>query len=324
MVVWQGITEGGTAVPVKVTDDGEVISKGIPGERGPAGPEGPEGPPGPAGVEWPPNPIEGAFLVWLNGEPTWYVEQPIPTPPGVAGPITDVSDNSLLTFGSNLDTSIFFTGVYVYAVNADGSNWDGDGQYDSSQEWSKVITHTYDQGGGDIENTFNGLTTEGGGASSTTSTTFPSSTLTLEGFDFSNSTVTVYYAYNVTRSSIASVGAGNKSSSSPPPGSDSQPYNNITFTGVTGTTVTLTATHKTGAGSANYITAIAVDGKILLDPLSGVYPTGQISSVANNSALLSRVQGTWDEGLYMKADAGTQAAWLYASRKKKDRLERRG
>ena len=55
MVLWQGLTEGGTAVPVQVTEDGKVIAQGqqgepgTPGPPGPPGPEGPEGPPGPYG-----------------------------------------------------------------------------------------------------------------------------------------------------------------------------------------------------------------------------------------------------------------------------------
>jgi hypothetical protein len=46
MVVWQGITEGGTAVPVQVTEEGRVVAEGQEGPAGPPGPEGPQGPPG--------------------------------------------------------------------------------------------------------------------------------------------------------------------------------------------------------------------------------------------------------------------------------------
>lgn len=52
MVVWQGITAGGTAVPVQVTESGEVVAATntpVPGPEGPQGPEGPEGPEGPQG-----------------------------------------------------------------------------------------------------------------------------------------------------------------------------------------------------------------------------------------------------------------------------------
>ena len=46
MVVWQGITEGGTAVPVQVTEAGKVVAQGEPGIEGPPGPPGPPGPQG--------------------------------------------------------------------------------------------------------------------------------------------------------------------------------------------------------------------------------------------------------------------------------------
>ena len=46
MVVWQGITEGGTAVPVQVTEEGRVVAEGQEGKEGPPGPPGPPGPQG--------------------------------------------------------------------------------------------------------------------------------------------------------------------------------------------------------------------------------------------------------------------------------------
>ena len=49
MVVWQGITEGGTAVPIQVTEEGRVVAEGQEGPAGPPGPEGPQGPQGPQG-----------------------------------------------------------------------------------------------------------------------------------------------------------------------------------------------------------------------------------------------------------------------------------
>ena len=60
MVVWQGITSGGTAVPVQVDDQGRVVAQGIDGKdgqdgqdgaTGPEGPQGPQGPEGPAGAD---------------------------------------------------------------------------------------------------------------------------------------------------------------------------------------------------------------------------------------------------------------------------------
>ena len=58
MVLWQGLTEGGTAVPVQVTEAGEVVAATnipVPGPEGPPGPEGQpgkDGPPGKDGDQW--------------------------------------------------------------------------------------------------------------------------------------------------------------------------------------------------------------------------------------------------------------------------------
>ena len=46
MVLWQGLTEGGTAVPVQVTEAGKVVAEGQEGKEGPPGPPGPPGPQG--------------------------------------------------------------------------------------------------------------------------------------------------------------------------------------------------------------------------------------------------------------------------------------
>ena len=49
MVLWQGLTEGGTAVPVQVTEAGKVVAEGQQGQEGPPGPPGEQGPQGPQG-----------------------------------------------------------------------------------------------------------------------------------------------------------------------------------------------------------------------------------------------------------------------------------
>ena len=51
MVVWQGITSGGTAVPVQVTESGEVVAATNTPVPGPEGPPGPDGPPGADGKD---------------------------------------------------------------------------------------------------------------------------------------------------------------------------------------------------------------------------------------------------------------------------------
>ena len=134
MVVWQGITEGGTAVPVQITEEGKVVAIGEEGPEGPPGADGkdgkdsdvpgPPGPPGTPGVQWPSNPFEGAFLMYLDGVVQWATPQePIPVPQDWIGPITAISnDNSVLEFANNLNPEQFLNMQNVYACNEFGQD----------------------------------------------------------------------------------------------------------------------------------------------------------------------------------------------------------
>ena len=307
MVVWQGITEGGTAVPVQITEEGKVVAIG---ETGPQGPPGPPGPPGQA--EWPPNPIEGAFLVWLNGEPTWYTEQPIPTPPGSQGPIIQVDQNSLLLFENDVDENIFFKGIQVYAINGDGSNWDG-GIYNTSRVWTSTVTGNTYSSAYPYTFAFNGS------GDDFCQSGYPGSIVftPLPTLPFTQSVVlrTVLFNDDLQKPKAKilisdALGVQDVTSQIPAGSADAT-------TTITGLSSPITKIEWTSESNGNYsgVRYIEIDGKILLDPLLGPYPTGQISTVANNSALLSRVQGVWTEGLYMKADQSAQAAWLISKRK---------
>lgn len=115
MVVWQGVTEDGTATPVQVTQDGKVVAQGL---DGPPGEPGPPGPPGQ--IDLPPDPYEGALLGWLNGELAWISGPPVPIPEGVFGPITAWDSlNGLLTVAGEIPNTIQ-PGVYVYQCNEQG------------------------------------------------------------------------------------------------------------------------------------------------------------------------------------------------------------
>ena len=290
MVVWQGITEGGTAVPVQITEEGKVVAIGETGPKGDPGEPGPPGPPGEA--EWPPNPVEGAFLVWLNGEPTWYTEQPIPTPPGLAGPITEVSDNSLLTFQYSVDQNVFFQNVNVYAAKADGSNWDGNGQY--------ITGEVYSQGGW-TENTtdkalaFNGSTDGEAVVNQGTITWEPSTPITfdskLEVFTRNGGGVYAGQDFYL-NGQLLSTG-----------------FSSVWTTVLEGkgTIGSIAVRNREGSANISRLNAVRADGKILLDPRTGPFPRGQISFVNANTALLSRVEGTWAVGDYMKADASAHS-----------------
>ena len=307
MVVWQGVTSDGTATPVQVTPDGKVIAQGLdgtPGEQGPPGEKGEQGPPGPPGeAAWPPNPFEGAYLVWLNGEPTWFSNDVVPIPPGSAGPITKVDNNQVLEFPSPLDPNLFFTGVNVYACNTDGSNWNGDGDYLTDKKW--------DQGSGsgniyavtNSENLFDGdLSTFMGGG--------------WNGSDSGFGTFTFSTPIPVNNLQVAGISNGspfliNGTEVTSLPDSDTGVWVNI------GGVTELSSISLWGAqGQYSKLAAIKSDGKILLNPRTGPYPRGQISSVFGNSALLSRVGGTWEVGQLMKSDASQEARWLHVRRTK--------
>ena len=145
MVVWQGITSEGTAVPVQITDDGKVVAVGETGPQGPkgdTGPQGPKGDTGPAGtVEWPPFPFEGAFLCWIGGEAVWYsANPPIPITPGVTPPIADVQENSALEFNYPVDLETFVKGAVLESCDKDGVWLKGPAGTDYSQIWTPYLT----------------------------------------------------------------------------------------------------------------------------------------------------------------------------------------
>ena len=79
MVLWQGLTEGGTAVPVQVTEAGKVVAEGQQGQEGPPGSPGPPGPPGPQGEYGPGDDVDlgkitATGTIRAGGEP-WAGEQ---------------------------------------------------------------------------------------------------------------------------------------------------------------------------------------------------------------------------------------------------------
>lgn len=308
MVVWQGITQDGTVVPVQITDEGKVVAVGETGPQGPRGEEGPPGPPGQA--EWPPNPFEGAALVWMNGEPTWYAEQPTPTPPGLSPVITEVSDNSLLTFESALDTQVFFQNINVYAAEADGTNWTNGGMYKTNRDWSSGIIKTGETRPNDpVANIFD--------ANQATYCLPNTEKLTYDFVDPIpvQSSLRMYLD--------GSLAWTNFEINERPvdPGPVKRDWFDLTsFLNL-----------ESGEGLKSFsigsnpgvylqgISLIEIDGALLLNPGVGPYPTGQISSAINNTALLSRVNGIWQAGLYMKANAETMAAWMFAKSKRDSR-----
>ena len=91
MVVWQGITEGGTAVPVQVTEAGKVVAEG---QQGPPGPDGPPGPPGPQGEYGPGDDVELGIIT---------------------------AEGSVRAGGSTAETAPTTFGVYAFSNNNAGN-----------------------------------------------------------------------------------------------------------------------------------------------------------------------------------------------------------
>ena len=121
-VILLGTQSNGETLPVQVDATGRLVAEGLQGEQGEQGEQGIQGPPGPPGsdgIDLPPDPYEGAFLGWLNGELVWIGTPPVPIPPGVFGPITTWSPDGLLTVEGSIPSEVG-PGVYVIQVGADG------------------------------------------------------------------------------------------------------------------------------------------------------------------------------------------------------------
>ena len=298
MVVWQGITEGGTAVPVQITEEGKVVAIG---EAGPKGDPGEQGPPGPPGEPvWPPNPVEGAFLVWLNGEPTWYTEQPVPIPSNLLGPILAVNDNSLLTFADAVDPAIWIQGLNVVAADSNGnelSNWL------QTYVWSDSVTGTPLNNGWVKENAFNGVLTNAASPTPGSFFTFqpPQAIPCTTGWRY-------FQGISAPRSSKLLVN-GVEEAVNP---SDTDKWCSMKSPPSQGSIFSV-AWERIGGSEAVDMAALEIDGVRLVDrgfPGSGALATGQISTAASNTLLISRASGTWRVGDYVLKPEQTVASWV--------------
>ena len=312
MVVWQGITEGGTAVPVQITEEGKVVAIGEQGPKGDTGQQGPKGDPG--GAEWPPNPIEGAFLVWLNGEPTWYTEQPVPIPEGLIGPIIGIPGQDTYTVEAPISTDIFYSGRQVVRANSEGDpilkTWN------QSEKWSDLVqgTEHISSSGGPVTALFDGAIGSSYENGVTARTGF---SLTINfGSTFNSASEVKLYAY--ARQDDPDVSTLEINGVSKPigiPGATGDKANvSPTFT-LPGGLQTLVWRYPSSANHV-YLKAIEIDGVMLVDlgiPLEPV-AKGNVSSVFGNSVLLSRVEGDIGIGDYLLAQPAEMASWLVVKR----------
>ena len=305
MVVWQGITEGGTAVPVQVTEEGKVVAIG---EAGPTGPPGPEGPPGQA--EWPANPFEGAFLVWLNGQPTWYAEQPIPIPGDLIGPIIEVPNEGTFTVASPIPQDIFYSGRRVVKANSLGipiyENWN------QSQVWTEGLSSSpyLDGGNWSPQGGFDGkldkavATYNSANFSWTGSLNFSKAEIRFIKESTSNATFKVTGANGQTTFSVAPINP-----------SDISLAALVDVSGV-GSPITEILIQTDNSGAAAGFSQVVINGITLVDEGIPQVPvaSGNVATVVGNNILLSRIQGEIGVNDYLLAEPAQMAAWLATRR----------
>lgn len=136
-VILLGTQSNGETLPVQVDATGRLVAEGLQGPPGPEGPQGPEGPSG--GMELPPDPYEGAFLGWLNGELAWIGTPPVPIPEGVFGPITAWDPvNTLVTIEGTAPENIE-NGVYLTQCDEQGFSTNPSKPWNIRQNWSSLV-----------------------------------------------------------------------------------------------------------------------------------------------------------------------------------------
>jgi hypothetical protein len=325
MVVWQGVTSDGTATPVQVTDEGKVIAIGQEGPPGPPGADGqdgqdsqvpgPPGPPGADGVQWPANPFEGAFLMYVDGVVQWSTpSDPILPPQEWIGPIIEIPQEGVLLFEGNLSPEQFLYGTTVYAVdefgqdaqdnqnqygqflkNATVSNFKGtfDGGwetlFDGSSDTSFFIqaTRQFDNNGSRITNIDISSLGDGQytmkwmgdpGTFGLVSPIFQISDPVQTYWDCSQTALEQDFSFNMTGQSVMNISCS-------------------------------------GFGDANGVNAywklfcIKYNGKFLVD---GYKASGTVSQVANNALVLRENNGGWRVGDYVRTADVAYAKWLAA------------
>ena len=119
MVLWQGLTEGGTAVPVQVTEAGRVVAEG---QQGPAGEEGPQGPKGDQGPQGEYGPGDDVDLGSITTSGSIEAEGNIYVSGGADTPGSDNFGLSVTAGGIKVRNNLTAESAYVFeSVNASGT-----------------------------------------------------------------------------------------------------------------------------------------------------------------------------------------------------------
>ena len=314
MAILYGTTGDGTTLPVLVDQFGNLLAKGI------------EGPPGPPGIgQLPPDPFEGAFLGWEDGELSWLGGS-VPLPAGTYGPYTYIDgderldipqDASSLVNGQQLYMSDFY-GQKISAefstdtiANVNGNvltfptdnNFDkfevGDvvqGAWNQSQVWTNKCSTT-----ATIVSDFAGLSSIFDGDPNTYGGILPG-TLDITGLDVTGSNLT--FKVVAAEGSAWEIKANEVSIAT---GSGSQDGVNGTISGGTLTAIQLINTSALSTLGTNFAT-IAVDGNWLVD--AGIPNSAAVSITAIDDTVPSI---TVDGGSWCGAD-GTGSDQLFVNR----------
>lgn len=168
MAILLGTQSNGETLPVQVNEFGQLVAKGIEGETGEPGTPGTpgthgepgaQGPPGADGGSFPlpPDPYEGAFLGWLNGELAWLGSPPVPVPAGIFGPIDGWNSDGVFTVVGDIPSQVA-QGVYLYQCLQDGSiyvnGWNNSRLWSASASANDGFKNAYP-----ISTAFDGTTT---------------------------------------------------------------------------------------------------------------------------------------------------------------------
>jgi len=325
MAILQGTMQDGTLIPVQADSQGRLVCEGLQGAEGPAGPAGPAGPPG-ADLSYPPDPYEGAFLMYLNGQPTWGgAEPPIVLPVGTIGSITQIEGTDIFTVESSIDSEIFYVGRDVFASDANGVGISPNPGLDQTQKWSGLLTTGASQNSpittGQPAEMFNGVGTSGwcirmsnSNATTTTATqvfdtpigvsTEPMNLTVYRDGDYGNfgSAVAKVWVNGTLVFSSNALSAQTEVVSIP--GAE-VPISSIQI----GLDFTDTSVYKPDRGFG--IAQITMNGKVLVD---GPAASGRVSYASDHQIVLSRVAGAWAVGQYITAAPASMARWLAMER----------
>ena len=220
------------------------------------------------------------YLTSITADDKLLVDKSVSNPDAVSIIAIDGSVPSITTDGGSW-------------LGADGTGDAGDGRYTPSQEWSDVLGYTgSDQG--DFAAVFDGTPEGAVGIGVGTSGGAQFVAITITGLSLNNDDVTVYYSNNPDQSTITSIAVGDQTITGPPQGSGGGfDVMSTTLNNCTGSSIALSCQYKSGGGSSNWIAAIAIGGKLLVNSsVPGGPGSTDISKTVTSQATLTFTDNT--------------------------------